>query len=170
MKYALSLCIIAVTILAVGCQESNPTAPVAASSQQLLKPSPTIKSLELKGDVPSGGIGAMDDQVFHVTGYVAYAYTISGEGEDQMYEFTIRTQAELIPTAPGITRGSVNNNWVYQISAASKTGVVLVQRNYYVPELSTKFHVIFAIDENNIMTVQSMWLDEVRTSGTEAVK
>ena len=39
--------------------------------------------------------------------------------------------------------------------------MVLVQRDYYVPELQTKFHMLFAIAEDNTFSVQSMWLDEM---------
>ena len=159
MKYVLLLTVVAVAIFAMGCQDNNLTGPVASSSHQLLKPSPTIGHLMLKGDVTAGSVGGVNEIVFHLSGLVTYTYSIIGEGQGQYYEFAIGTQAQLVPVSPILPQGSVDNQWIYQIATAGKQGVVLVQKDYYVPDLGTKLHIIFAIAEDNKITVQSQWLD-----------
>ena len=96
-----------------------------------------------------------------MSGLATYNYTITGSGENQFYEFSINTQAQLTPVSPNLAQGNVNNQWVYQIATAGKTGVVLVQKSYYVPEHGTKFRITFAISEDNRLTVASMSLDQI---------
>jgi hypothetical protein len=107
--------------------------------------------------------------VFHVNGQMSYEYKITGEGEAQVYEFSINTQATLLPSNPILAQGSVGDQSIYQIAAASKQGVVFTQRDYDVPDLSTKFHVILAIAEDNSFSVQSMWLDPMNLNGSKAL-
>jgi hypothetical protein len=146
------------------------TGPVANSGHQLLKPSPNTGFAALKGDVVLNSSGTVGGGiVFHVNGQVSYEYKITGEGEAQVYEFSINTQARLVPANPIFAQGSVGDQSIYQIAAASKQGVVFTQRDYYVPELSTKFHVIFAIAEDNSFSVQSMWLDQLNPVGDKAI-
>ena len=159
MKYAFSLIIIIATVFVMGCQESSTLEPAASPNQSFLKPTPNSGLVQLKGDVTLHSGGTLDQPFFHISGLTSYSWTIVGEGENQYYEFTIATQAQLIPSAPGLSQGTVSNQSIYQITTAGKQGVVLVQRDYYVPELQTKFHMLFAIAEDNSFSVQSMWLD-----------
>ena len=164
MRFVLSLCIIVAAILVVGCQDNNMTGPVANSNNSFLKPAPHSGFLQFKGDVSPGSVGTGNEPVFHVDGSVSYSYAITGLGEDQFYDFSINTQARLVPIGGTDTQGTVNYPSDYQISTAGKQGVILVQRDYYVPEFVAKFHMILAIAEDNSFSVQSMWLDPLGTT------
>jgi|GEM_PF-6026707 len=167
MKHVLFVLVISIAVFVVGCQDSNTTGPVANSSHQLLKAPPSLFA-PLKGDVALNSSGTVGGgMIFHVDGQVSYQYRITGEGEAQVYEFSINTEAALIPSNPNFAQGSVSDQSIYQIAVASKQGVVFMQRDYYVPELSTKFHVIFAIAEDNSFSVESMWLDQVNSAGNK---
>lgn len=170
MKHVFFVLIISVAAFVVGCQDSSMTGPVAGSSHQLSKPSPNTGTAIVKGDVMLNSSGTVGDGlIFHVNGQVSYEYRITGEGENQVYEFSIDMQATLIPSNPLLAQGSINDQSIYQIPAASKQGVVYVQRDYNVSELGTKFHVVFGIAEDNSFSVQSMWMDQLNVNESRAL-
>ena len=159
MKHVVAILIVAVAVFAVGCQDNSATEPIASPTHQMLKPTPISGTVLLKGDVSPTGISG-ENVVFHVTGQVPYSYEVIGTPEDPVLEFTFNTQAELVPNTPIVPLGSVNSQSIYQISLASKEGVIYVQRDYYVQGFSAKFHIVFAIDENNSIFVNSMTMDQ----------
>jgi hypothetical protein len=170
MKHVFFVLIVSVTAFVLGCQDGSMTEPVANFGHQLLKPSPNTGNAVLKGDVVlnlSGTVG--EGLVYHVNGLVSYEYKITGEGDLQVYEFSINTQATLIPSNPLLAQGSVDDQSIYQIAAANKQGVIYVQRDYHVPDIGTKFHVVFGIAEDNSFSVQSMWMDQLNLNEDRAL-
>lgn len=160
MKHVAVVLIVAIAVFAVGCQENSTTEPVAGSNHQMLKPTPTSGVVQLKGDVSPTGIGG-ENLVFHVTGQVSYYYSVVGTPSDPILDFSFDTQAELVPSNPILPLGTIDNQSNYQISLASKQGVTYVQRNYYVQSIGTKFHVVFAIAEDNTISIDSMTMDQI---------
>jgi hypothetical protein len=163
MKHVVAILIVAIAIFAVGCQDNSSTEPIASPTHQMLKPTPTSGTVLLKGDISPMGTGG-ENVVFHVTGQVSYSYAVIGTPADPTLDFTFNTQAEFVPNTPIVPLGSVNGQSDYQISLASKEGVTYVQRDYYVQGFSAKFHVVFAIDENNSISVVSMTMDQFAIS------
>ena len=161
MKHVVAILIVAVAVFAVGCQDNSATEPVTNSAHhQLLKPTPTSGVVLLKGDVSPTGIGG-EGLVFHVTGQVSYSYSVIGDPADPILDFAFNTQAQLVPSNPILPLGTIDSQSEYQISLASKQGVTYVQRDYYVQSVGAKFHIVFAIDENNSVSVNSMTMDQV---------
>lgn len=160
MKHVAAMLIVAVAVFAVGCQENSTTEPIAGPNHQMLKPTPTSGTILLKEDVSPTGIGG-ENVVFHVTGQVSYSYTLIGTPADPTLDFSFNTQAELVPNNPNISLGSINNQSDYQISLAGKESMTYVQRDYYVQGLAAKFHIVFVIDENNAVSVNSMTMDQL---------
>jgi hypothetical protein len=170
MKQVLFVLIVAVAAFVVGCQDSNMTGPVSGSGQQLDKPSPSTGFLVLKNDVFTNGHGTADDGfTFHVNGLVSYEYKVTGEGINAIMEFQIDMQVDVVPEKPILPQGSVNNQSLYQIALANKQGVIFVQREYYVPELQTKLHVVFGIAEDNSFSLESMSMDQLGSGEGNAV-
>jgi len=162
MKHVLFALTIVLVVFAVGCQDNSMTGPGSSSATPMVKPAPQTGSLLVKGDVYAGQNGTADRRnLFHVLGTTSYEYRIVGEGETAMYQFTIHTSATVRPDVNIFATGSVSDQSIYEIAAANKESVVYTQRDYYVPELGTKFHIIFAIELDNSLSVQSMWLDQV---------
>jgi len=154
--------IVAVAVFAFGCQDSGMNAPVTGSSHQFAKPSANTGFLILKSDIHTNGSGTWEGGfTFHVNGLVSYEYKIAGEGINAIIEFQINMQADVIPTKPIFPQGTVNNQSVYQIALANKQGVIFVQREYYVPELQGKLHVVFGIAEDNSFSLESITMDDI---------
>lgn len=110
--------------------------------------------MQLKGDVSPTGLGG-GGLVFHVTGQVSYSYSVIGTPADPILDFAINTQAQLVPSNPILPLGTIDNQSDYQILLASKQGVT------YVQSVGAKFHIVFAIDENNSISVDSMTMDQI---------
>jgi hypothetical protein len=162
MKQVFFVLIVAVAAFAVGCQDSNMTAPASGHAYQLAKPTPNTGTLALKNDVHTNGGGTAEGGFqFHVNGLVSYEFKLIGEGNDAILEFMIDTQADVIPTKQIFPQGSVSNQSFYQIPVASKQGVIYVPREYYVPEMQTKLHMVFGIAEDNSFSLESISMDDV---------
>jgi len=170
MKHVLFVLTLALAVFAMGCQDNSMTGPGSSSTGPMLKPAPQTGSLLVKGDLYAGQNGTADRRnLFHVLGTTSYEYHIVGEGETAMYQFTIHTSATVRPASPIFATGNVGDQSIYEIAAANKESVVYTQRDYYVPELATKFHIIFAIEMDNSLTLHSMWMDEVGTGQAAAL-
>lgn len=166
MKHVLFALLIAIAALSVGCQDMNMTGPVAAPSHQLQKPTPNTGSFQLKGDVSTNPEGLPGNSMtFHVDGVVSYEYRFFGEGIETTMEFQINTQASVVAGNPIVPPGTIDNQSIYQIPLANKTGVIFVQREYFVTNLGAKLHVVFGIDEDNTFSVASMSIDMPPSEG-----
>lgn len=172
MKRVLFAFVIVIAAFAVGCQDSITTGPVASSNTQVLDNTPVNQILNFKGVVipgstETGGSGTS----FNVTGQAFIAYSIVGPESDPTINFSIGTDATITPNSQLLPSGTIGNNSQYEIPLASKVGVIYIQRDYFVEEIGTKLHIMFAVAEDNTFSVASMTMDLISakpgTSRTE---
>ena len=168
MKRVIVAFAIVIAVFAVGCQDSISTGPPSNAGHQLLKNNPVNQILNFKGYISPGSSETTGGGVsFQVIGQAFIAYTIIGIESDPFISFSINVEADLTPNSPILPSGSIGNHSEYQISLASKVGVIYVTRDYYVENVGTKLHIVFAVAEDNSFSVESMSLDPlVVTQGT----
>jgi hypothetical protein len=169
MKNVLLSAILVLSVILVGCQENSALDPISSSNNaSLLKPTPNTGVLDLKGEVVVGSVGI--PVTYHVSGLALYEYTIDvTSGKDPVIEFSIETAGSVRHQAHAQADGTFGGESIEILPPANSQGIAYVQKDYFIPELSSKIHFIIAFNmDNAAVSIQSMWMDDVNVEGSMA--